>query len=176
MELEGRDKAAQVGKYAHGVIIVVDNLFVKYYDGLMQLQTQIIASDGEVLANGLYEVNHYCICRLRSWAEKNKRAFAELQMQGHVSRDTRERVLKRDSHHCVTCGAVRNLAVHHIFPGRLGGPPSLINLITLCPECHKAWEMNFRHCYNKLFGFKKIFAPVVEDAMRRAEESLKNAF
>ena len=32
MELEGRDKAAQVGKYAHGVIIVVDSCFVKCYD------------------------------------------------------------------------------------------------------------------------------------------------
>jgi len=46
-------------------------------------------------------------------------------------------VLSRDGYRCTTCGATRDLHVHHIVPRREGGPDELSNLVTLCFTCHE---------------------------------------
>lgn len=48
---------------------------------------------------------------------------------------TRARVLRRDGHRCVRCGA-RATHVDHRVPGHLGGTDDDSNLEALCPPCH----------------------------------------
>ncbi|MFC7076132.1 homing endonuclease associated repeat-containing protein [Haloarcula halophila] len=67
--------------------------------------------------------------------------------------EQRRRALYRDGHQCQHCGVtieeigdrpVDQLQVHHIVPIRQFDEPELgnhlLNLITLCPECHRTWE------------------------------------
>lgn len=67
--------------------------------------------------------------------------------------EQRRRALSRDGYQCQHCGlTIRDagdrpedqLQVHHIVPIRRFDEPELgnhlLNLITLCPECHRVWE------------------------------------
>lgn len=67
--------------------------------------------------------------------------------------EQRRRALFRDGHQCQRCGVTIDetgdrpqdqLQVHHIVPIRRFDEPEvgnhLLNLITLCPECHRIWE------------------------------------
>ncbi len=48
-----------------------------------------------------------------------------------------KQVLERDGWRCQSCGALRDLQVHHLqFRSRLGAD-RLRNLITLCARCHR---------------------------------------
>jgi len=49
----------------------------------------------------------------------------------------RKRVLERDGWRCQSCGALRNLHVHHMQPRSRLGTDRLQNLITLCARCHR---------------------------------------
>ncbi len=53
-----------------------------------------------------------------------------------VSPQLRAKILCRDGHRCRCCGAMKNLAVHHIWWRRFGGKTRPDNLITLCEDCH----------------------------------------
>jgi 5-methylcytosine-specific restriction endonuclease McrA len=50
----------------------------------------------------------------------------------------RQRVLRRDGWRCQSCGAMRNLEVHHQEFRSRSGDDSEENLITLCTACHGA--------------------------------------
>lgn len=50
--------------------------------------------------------------------------------------DVRQKVLRRDSWCCQSCGAMSNLEVHHKQFRNHPGEDSEINLITLCATCH----------------------------------------
>lgn len=67
--------------------------------------------------------------------------------------EQRRRALSRDRYRCQYCGLTTGeagdspkdqLQVHHIVPIRRFDEPELgnhlLNLITLCPECHRIWE------------------------------------
>jgi 5-methylcytosine-specific restriction endonuclease McrA len=51
-------------------------------------------------------------------------------------RALRERVLARDRHRCVVCGALA-IEVDHIIPRSQGGADVLANGRSLCAECHQ---------------------------------------
>lgn len=45
-------------------------------------------------------------------------------------------VFKRDNYQCQRCGSAKNLCVHHLSYARLGKDDEILDLITLCRECH----------------------------------------
>lgn len=64
-------------------------------------------------------------------------------------RQTREKVLNRDSYECQFCGTTneehqeendRGLDVHHIIPRSDGGQDTMRNLVALCRSCHQTME------------------------------------
>jgi hypothetical protein len=57
--------------------------------------------------------------------------------QSGVSSSFRGLVLNRDGYHCVKCGRIKELEIHHIVPLVNGGREVVGNLITLCRFCHK---------------------------------------
>lgn len=55
------------------------------------------------------------------------------------SNEIRFKVLERDGYKCVNCGknvTVSTSHIDHIIPKSKGGTEDLMNLRTLCPECH----------------------------------------
>lgn len=48
----------------------------------------------------------------------------------------RDRILARDKHRCLLCGATSNLDVHHVKSQKQGGSSADDNLATLCAGCH----------------------------------------
>lgn len=53
-----------------------------------------------------------------------------------IPADLRKRVMERDGHTCIRCGATRGLTLDHIRPWSLGGPDTFENLQTLCRPCN----------------------------------------
>jgi hypothetical protein len=53
-------------------------------------------------------------------------------------RRMRRAVLERDGHRCTVCGCGGSLDVHHIVPRSRGGTNAPSNLVTLCPNHHRA--------------------------------------
>jgi 5-methylcytosine-specific restriction endonuclease McrA len=50
-------------------------------------------------------------------------------------------VKERDGYECEICGRVTEKAHgHHVIPYKDDGPADLINMMTLCPECHRAYH------------------------------------
>ncbi len=50
-------------------------------------------------------------------------------------------VKQRDSNECEICGKVPQIANgHHVIAYSDGGPADLKNMMTLCPECHRAYH------------------------------------
>lgn len=56
-----------------------------------------------------------------------------------VSTSTKDAVLERDNHQCVSCGTAgdNRLQLHHIVFRSQGGQHIEENLVTLCFECHE---------------------------------------
>ena len=52
----------------------------------------------------------------------------------------RLRVLRRDDYTCTRCGSTRDLEVHHIAAAADGGATTMVNLVTVCGDCHRALE------------------------------------
>lgn len=58
-----------------------------------------------------------------------------------ISKSLKKRVLARDSHRCVECGAQEPLLhIAHIEPYRVNGNNDPSNLRTLCPKRHEEEE------------------------------------
>lgn len=53
-----------------------------------------------------------------------------------LPRSLRDKIVKRDSNTCLTCGATKNLTVDHIVPESRGGTHHESNLQTLCRRCN----------------------------------------
>ncbi len=51
-------------------------------------------------------------------------------------REIRQEALRRDNHRCQVCGKEHSDQVHHVIPRSQGGTNDLLNLITLCGQCH----------------------------------------
>ena len=49
----------------------------------------------------------------------------------------RLQVLERDGWRCQSCGRQENLQAHHVNPRSNLGDDALVNLITLCANCHR---------------------------------------
>lgn len=80
------------------------------------------------------EIEFLCqACRKK----KKGQVAGENRRLGEVKKTTREEVLERDIHRCVSCReAEEKLEVDHITPVAEGGDGSLANLQTLCRGCH----------------------------------------
>lgn len=57
--------------------------------------------------------------------------------KAHVKTSTRNRILNRDGHRCVQCGASERLEVDHIDNTRDEFYDQDENLQTLCSDCHR---------------------------------------
>ena len=55
-----------------------------------------------------------------------------------ISKETRQKIYRRDGWACALCGDRRGIQVHHLYKRSLGGTDSPHNLITLCTYCHFA--------------------------------------
>lgn len=53
-----------------------------------------------------------------------------------ASKEVKARIFSRDSHKCVACGNMKNLAVDHAIPRGMGGSEEDCNLQTLCKSCN----------------------------------------
>jgi len=61
----------------------------------------------------------------------------------------RKECYSRDEYRCRKClKHTKNPAAHHVIPYEKGGEDSIINLITVCPECHTFLD----HEYIRLSG------------------------
>ncbi|OKI16598.1 hypothetical protein A6A07_11360 [Streptomyces sp. CB03911] len=74
--------------------------------------------------------------------ERAARQGAKVALRGgQVNRKTipaatRAAVRDRDGHRCVSCGAVDDLTLDHIYPWSLGGSDTVDNLRVLCRPCN----------------------------------------
>lgn len=73
----------------------------------------------------------------------------------NVENALRKEALKRDGNKCVSCGATKDLGIHHIdFSGMTETPNnSLDNLITLCHHCHSNLHGEKRTVDSTVFKF-----------------------
>lgn len=95
------------------------------------------------------------------WFSLSKNTVDRLQAMGLWNNSTsdygkewpklRGKILERDNHTCQHCGRVEDIVpfhVHHIIPIRSFDDIRLANridnLVTLCPECHKAAELSVK--------------------------------
>lgn len=53
-----------------------------------------------------------------------------------LTKRRREQVLERDGHRCILCASTTRLEVDHIVRYSDGGSHDLVNLRTLCHDCH----------------------------------------
>lgn len=66
---------------------------------------------------------------------------------------TRKKVLKRDKHECVFCGAKTDLSCDHVKDRKWGGSNHHGNLRTMCWPCHR-----FRNDFQLRFEFWLVLA------------------
>jgi 5-methylcytosine-specific restriction endonuclease McrA len=59
-----------------------------------------------------------------------------IRLEAELYEELRQRVLRRDSWRCQSCGTMANLEVHHKRFRSHSGHDSEENLITLCTQCH----------------------------------------
>lgn len=52
----------------------------------------------------------------------------------------KETVFDRDGHKCVLCGSNRGVPNAHVIRRSQGGRGIEQNIVTLCPECHRAFD------------------------------------
>lgn len=58
----------------------------------------------------------------------------------------RDACFERDDYHCRKCKkdcVCTNIAAHHIIPVIKGGKDELINLMSVCPRCHKQLDNQY---------------------------------
>jgi len=61
-----------------------------------------------------------------------------VRLDAKAYRELCKAVLERDGWRCQHCGSISGLEVHHIQRRSRQGKDSEENLISLCPECHRA--------------------------------------
>ena len=78
---------------------------------------------------------------------------------GHTFRKLRLQLINKFNG-CLFCDNTQRVAAHHIFPVRFGGDTSKLNLVPLCPGCHKRIETLEWKLFNKLThsGFQETEA------------------
>lgn len=57
-------------------------------------------------------------------------------MDANITKEVRKKVYRRDGWRCALCDSTRYIQIHHIVPRGKGGPNTVMNLITLCSDCH----------------------------------------
>lgn len=68
-------------------------------------------------------------------------------------KQVKRKVLKRDGHHCQSCGSSLHLEVHHVTYDRLGNE-DLSDLVTLCNSCHSKLHAKLGYSVNKNYPIK----------------------
>lgn len=84
--------------------------------------------------------------RSKRWARREKMREVKLEAEARYEARTRRRinplvrarVLDRDGHKCVLCGATEDLTLDHIFPHIEGGSDDPVNLRVLCRSCNSS--------------------------------------
>jgi len=61
-----------------------------------------------------------------------------VRLDADAYRALRWKVLERDAWRCQRCGSISGLEVHHMQRRSRQGEDSEENLVSLCPECHRA--------------------------------------
>lgn len=64
--------------------------------------------------------------------------FRPVYRRDEIPQWLRDRVMERDGHACVQCGATDDLTLDHIYPWSLGGPDTYANLRVLCRSCNSS--------------------------------------
>jgi 5-methylcytosine-specific restriction endonuclease McrA len=55
--------------------------------------------------------------------------------------NVQKQVKEKDGYECEICGVIAsNAHGHHIIPYKDNGPAELINMMTLCPDCHRGYH------------------------------------
>jgi len=80
--------------------------------------------------------------RIRS----QRKIYQGLKRAGFVTKEVRQKILKRDNHLCLSCGNDGNLTIDHITPIALGGTTHADNLQVLCRSCN-AKKQQKSTCY-----------------------------
>ena len=58
-------------------------------------------------------------------------------ISANITNETRKAVYRRDGYRCALCDSARYIQIHHVVPRGEGGPAAnVMNLITLCANCH----------------------------------------
>ena len=58
-------------------------------------------------------------------------------ISANLTNQTRKAIYRRDGYRCALCDSTRFIQVHHVVPRGQGGPSgNVMNLITLCSDCH----------------------------------------
>ena len=57
-------------------------------------------------------------------------------LSAKIDNRTRKAVYARDGYRCALCDSTQYIQVHHVIPRSEGGTNSVMNLITLCGNCH----------------------------------------
>lgn len=70
-------------------------------------------------------------------------------------------VWARDGHKCVLCGSPKGSPVSHVIRRSQGGLGVEENIVTLCPECHRAFDEGpyRRSIYERITDYLKHFYP-----------------
>lgn len=64
------------------------------------------------------------------------------KLQNRPPTDPKKIVLRRDNLRCVVCGFDIIVEVHHVIARRHGGPNTVTNMVTLCPNHHAMADRN----------------------------------
>jgi len=57
-----------------------------------------------------------------------------------ISKKVKDTVWERDNHHCIICGSPAAMPNAHYIPRSHGGLGIEQNIVTLCADCHRAYD------------------------------------
>jgi len=76
-------------------------------------------------------------------------------------KEARQKALERDEFKCLLCEATETLNVHHVIPYRLIKNHDLVNLVTLCSECHSDFERDSKGIIKELLYGHPTFTRIL---------------
>lgn len=96
---------------------------------------------------------------IRALSDSYKPYRWQYQQSNRLDENLRKAVILRDGK-CMVCGKKNCvLEAHHIIPKRMSGADTLLNLITLCRDCHKGVagdELTYADKFQKIISGKSV--------------------